>query len=136
MPVHLVPPDQAHRRIIDSEQVCAAIEALDDPGAIRAWTQRFSLLGDPTRLRLLVAIEAAGPISVSDLAVATGMTDDHVSQTLRFLRASQTVAADRDGRVVRYQLADPIIAELVVIATSRTTAAENNPSGGHSNRPR
>lgn len=117
MVVHLVPANQAHRRIIDGDNVCAAIEALGDPAAIQASAQRFSLLGDPTRLRILVAINSAGPISVSDLAVATGMTDDHVSQTLRYLRASKTVSAERDGRVVRYQIADPVIAGLVAAAT-------------------
>ena len=117
MSVHLVPADQAHRRIIDGDNVCAAIEALRDAGEVQAWAQRFSLLGDPTRLRLLIAIKAAGPISVSDLAVATGLTDDHVSQTLRFLRASQTVTAERDGKVVRYQLTDTVIADLVATAT-------------------
>jgi len=111
--MHLVPADHAHRRIIDGDQVCAAIEALQHGETIQASAQRFSILGDPTRLRLLVAIQAAGPISVSDLAVATALTDDHVSQTLRFLRASHTVTAERDGRIVRYQLTDPIVTQLV-----------------------
>ena len=128
-----MPADQAHRRIIDGDNVCAAIEALGDPAAIQASAHRFSLLGDPTRLRILVAINSAGPISVSDLAVATGMTDDHVSQTLRYLRASQTVSAERDGRVVRYQLADPVIAALVAAATTQTTGAPNNRSRAQSN---
>ena len=63
------------------------------------------MLGDPTRLRLLLCIKAAGPISVSDLAVAAELNDVTVSQTLRFLRAHQTVTTERDGRVIRYQLA-------------------------------
>jgi ArsR family transcriptional regulator, lead/cadmium/zinc/bismuth-responsive transcriptional repressor len=120
--VHLLPADRAQLRIIDGDQVCAAIEALHDGEAIRASAQRFSILGDPTRLRLLIAVGAAGPISVSDLAVATGMTDDHVSQTLRFLRASHTVTAERDGRIVRYQIADPIIARLATTATAKSTS--------------
>ena len=129
MSVHLVPADQAHRRIIDGDNVCAAIEALDDAGEVAVWTQRFSLLGDPTRLRLLIAITAAGPISVSDLAVATGLTDDHVSQTLRFLRASNTVTARRDGRINRYELADRNIAQLLRHATNPrpATAGETTP---------
>jgi hypothetical protein len=57
------------------------------------------------------------------------MTDDHVSQTLRFLRTSQTVTAERNGRVVRYKLADPPIAELVATATSPRATAPKNPSG-------
>ena len=111
--MHLVPAERAHRRIIDIEKVCEAIESLGDPESVRTWARRFAVLGDPTRLRLLVCIQAAGPISVSDLAVAVDLNEDTVSQTLRFLRANQTVAAERDGRVVRYRLDDEVIQELL-----------------------
>jgi DNA-binding transcriptional ArsR family regulator len=116
--MHLVPADRAHRRIIDEEKVCGAIEALDNPAAVQAWARRFALLGDPTRLRLLVCIQAAGLISVSDLAVAVDLNEDTVSQTLRFLRANQTVVTERNGRVIRYRLADAVIQELIAGVTS------------------
>jgi len=71
------------------------------------------MLADPTRLSLLTCIQAAGPISVSDLAAATGIADATVSQTLRYLRAWHAVEAEREGRVVRYRLVDEAIAELL-----------------------
>jgi ArsR family transcriptional regulator, lead/cadmium/zinc/bismuth-responsive transcriptional repressor len=111
--MHLLPAERAGHRIIDGERVCEAIEALGDPADIRVRAQQFALLGDPTRLTLLTCIEAAGPISVSDLAAATGINDTTVSQTLRYLRASEAVAAERDGRVIRYRLASPQIAALL-----------------------
>ena len=104
--MHLVPADRAEHRIIDGHRACEAIAALGDPGAVASWAQRFSLLSDPGRLSLLVCIRAAGPISVTDLAVATGMNDTTVSAALRLLRAAGLVAAQRDGRVIRYSLAD------------------------------
>lgn len=110
--VHLLPAERADRRIIDGERVCQAIAALDDAG-IEARAQRFAILADPTRLTVLTCIQAAGPISVSDLAAATGINDATVSQTLRYLRAAQTVSTERDGRVIRYQLADQAIAGLL-----------------------
>lgn len=93
--------------------MCEAIAALEDPTAIRERARRFALLADPTRLTLLTCIRAAEPISVSDLAAATGIADTTVSQTLRHLRATQTVEAERDGRVMRYRLADAAVAELI-----------------------
>ena len=99
--------------MIDDERVCEAIAALGDPEGLQRSAQRFHLLGDPTRLRLLVCIRAAEPISVSDLAVATGLNDDHVSQSLRFLRAAGAVTTERDGKVVRYLLADTAIKGLL-----------------------
>jgi len=112
-PVHLLPAERSGHRVIDGERVCAAIEALGDPAAIRARARVFALLGDPTRLTLLTCIQAAGPISVSDLAAATGINDTTVSQTLRYLRASEAVTAERDGRVIRYRLASPQLAALL-----------------------
>ncbi len=93
--------------------MCQAIAALGSQEAIQARAQRFAVLGDPTRLMLLTCIQAAGPISVSDLAAATGVNDTTVSQTLRYLRASQIVSAERDGRIIRYRLADPSVAALL-----------------------
>ena len=74
----------------------------------------FAILADPTRLALLTCIKAAGPNSVSDLAAATGVNDTTVSQTLRYLRAARTVSTERDGRIIRYRLADDRIAALLV----------------------
>ena len=111
--VHLLPAERAGHRVIDGERVCEAIEALGDPAAIHARARVFALLGDPTRLTLLTCIQAAGPISVSDLAAATGINDTTVSQTLRYLRASDAVAAERDGRIIRYRLASTRITTLL-----------------------
>jgi ArsR family transcriptional regulator, lead/cadmium/zinc/bismuth-responsive transcriptional repressor len=112
--VHLLPAEQSGHRVIDGERVCEAIAAITCPSVdIQARAKTFALLGDPTRLALLTCIKAAGPISVSDLSAATGLNDTTVSQTLRYLRAAQVVTAERDGRVIRYHLADGPVAALL-----------------------
>lgn len=99
--------------MLDGELVCEALGAIGESGDIGAWAQRFKILADPSRLTLLLCIHRAGPISVTDLAVAAGMNDTAVSQALRLLRAGGTVAAKRDGRVVRYELADELTGSLL-----------------------
>jgi ArsR family transcriptional regulator, lead/cadmium/zinc/bismuth-responsive transcriptional repressor len=111
--VHLLPAERSGHRVIDGERVCQAIAALDEPDVIHERARQFAVLADPTRLMILTCIQVAGPISVSDLAAATGINDTTVSQTLRYLRATQTVTTERDGRVIRYQLADTPIAALL-----------------------
>lgn len=111
--MHRLPAERAHQRVIDGERVCRAIASLEHPAAIRERARRFALLADPTRLTLLSCIDTVGPISVSDLAAATGIADTTVSQTLRFLRANQTVTAERDGRVIRYRVADSSVRALL-----------------------
>ncbi|AXI78370.1 ArsR/SmtB family transcription factor [Peterkaempfera bronchialis] len=111
--MHLVPAERAAHRTIDGHRVCEAIEAIGDPGEVRAWADRFALLADPGRLALLLALHRVGPVAVSDLAVATGMKDTAVSQALRLLRAAGVAAGEKDGRVVRYRLVDPQVAALL-----------------------
>lgn len=109
--VHLVPRG---RRIIEGDhRLCDAIAAVSDQPALERWAEVFALLGDPSRLALLISIRRAGRICVSDLAAATALKEATVSQALRLLRSRGVVTADRDGRLVRYALADDHVAELV-----------------------
>ena len=111
--MHLVPAQRAHLRTIDEHRACEAIEGIGDPARLAVWSRRFAVLGDPSRLALLLGIHRAGPICVSDLVVATGLQDSTVSQALRLLRAHGLVSAERDGRVIRYRLADDSVHELL-----------------------
>ncbi|HUZ22348.1 MAG TPA: metalloregulator ArsR/SmtB family transcription factor [Streptosporangiaceae bacterium] len=111
--MHLLPADRADCRVIDEDRVCQAIAALGAPETVRSQADLFAVLADPTRLTLLTCISAAGPISVSDLAAATGLHDTTVSQALRHLRAAQVVTPQRDGRIIRYQLTDRRVGELL-----------------------
>jgi DNA-binding transcriptional ArsR family regulator len=63
-------------------------------------------LASPRRLEILHVV-ARGPIEVGHLAQAIGATQPNVSQHLAVLRAAGIVEAERDGREVRYRLADP-----------------------------
>ena len=117
--MHLVPTGDAARRVIDEEHVCDAIRGINGAGGVPDAAERFGIVGDPTRLTILLAIYHAGPIAVSDLAVAGNLQDTTVSQALRILRAKGVVTAVRDGRVMRYQLADERIAELLELVSPR-----------------
>ena len=121
--MHLVPAERAQQPSIDEHRACEAIEGLGDLGQVAAWAARFSLLSDPNRLALLLCIRHAGPISVTDLALATGMNATTVSQSLRLLKTAQAVTGIRDGRVIRYQLADPVLGTALALAAPATASA-------------
>lgn len=106
-------PARPEREPIDPDRFEAALSGLGDPATVRDWAERFSVLADPSRLTLLVCIHYAGEICVSDLAAAARMSDTAVSQALRLLRAHGLVTAHRTGRVIRYQLADAAVHELI-----------------------
>lgn len=63
-------------------------------------------LASPRRLEILHRL-AEGPCEVSRLVEDLGISQPNVSQHLSVLRAAGLVDAERDGREVRYRLADP-----------------------------
>ena len=65
----------------------------------------FHLLGDPTRLRIVLSCLAA-PIAVGDIATGLQLSSSLVSHHLRLLRAARIVKAERQGKQVFYSTAD------------------------------
>ena len=62
-------------------------------------------LASPRRLEILHVL-AGGPLEVGRVAEAIGASQPNVSQHLAVLRAAGVVEAERDGREVRYRVAD------------------------------
>jgi DNA-binding transcriptional ArsR family regulator len=80
------------------------IPALSDDEAARL-ADMFRLLGDPSRLRILLAC-LARPTAVGAIAEQTGLSISLVSHHLRLLRAARLVRAARQGKQVFYEGAD------------------------------
>ena len=64
------------------------------------------VLASPRRLEILHRL-AAGPLEVGRLATELGASQPNVSQHLAVMRSAGMVDAEREGREVRYRLADP-----------------------------
>ncbi|MCU1535101.1 MAG: transcriptional regulator [Glaciihabitans sp.] len=74
------------------------------------------MLADATRVRLILALSAAGEMSVNHLADITGKSPAAVSQHLAKLRLARIVLARQDGTRVFYRLADEHAQQLVSAA--------------------
>jgi DNA-binding transcriptional ArsR family regulator len=72
----------------------------------------FHLLGDATRLRIVLAC-LEQPIAVGDIAAALALSSSLVSHHLRLLRAARIVKAERQGKQVFYSAADAHISGLL-----------------------
>ena len=72
----------------------------------------FRLLGDPTRLKIVLACLNES-ISVGDIAAQLGLSGSLVSHHLRLLRAAAIVRADRHGKQVFYAAADDHVRRVV-----------------------
>ena len=75
--------------------------------------ERLAAFSDPTRLRLLIAIHAAPGSPVKDLASATGLAPNTVTQSLVSLRVAGLVERQQDGRLARWTLSDAAAHQLL-----------------------
>ncbi|MHA6689713.1 ArsR/SmtB family transcription factor [Devosia sp. A449] len=74
--------------------------------------ETYRLLGDPTRLRVLLACLPA-PIAVGDIAKAVNASPSLVSHHLRLLRGARLVRGTRQNKQVFYETADEHIAHML-----------------------
>jgi DNA-binding transcriptional ArsR family regulator len=65
----------------------------------------FRLMGDPTRLRIILACWA-DPISVGEIATRLELSPSLVSHHLRLLRAARVLRAERRGKQMFYSALD------------------------------
>jgi DNA-binding transcriptional ArsR family regulator len=73
--------------------------------------ERFRLLGDPFRLRLLQALSDA-EMSVGELVVVTSGAQANVSKQLQMLLRAGFVERRKEGLRVYYRIADPSVFRL------------------------
>jgi DNA-binding transcriptional ArsR family regulator len=82
----------------------------DDDAA--ALADLFRLLGDPSRLRIVVSCLRT-PLAVSDIADRLGLSVSLVSHHLRLLKGARLVRADRQGKQVYYVADDAHVRRMV-----------------------
>jgi len=84
----------------------------DTDDAVDQMADLFHLLGDPTRLRIVLAC-LAQPTAVGEIAATLALSSSLVSHHLRLLRAARIVKAERQGKQVFYAAADAHIGTLL-----------------------
>jgi DNA-binding transcriptional ArsR family regulator len=121
-----VPARQAEG-FVDGPRVRRARRALVSPDAATELAETFSLLGDPTRTRILHALSVE-ELCVSDLAGLLGISPSAASHQLRLLRDRRLVAVRREGKHLYYHLQDDHIRTLVEMGlTHAAEEAESRP---------
>ena len=73
--------------------------------------QRFRVLGEPMRLRLLDRLRA-GAATVGELQEAVGASQQNVSKHLGILHSAGMVRREKRGTSVVYAISDPAVFEL------------------------
>ncbi|MFM2143389.1 MAG: hypothetical protein RLZZ476_1933, partial [Verrucomicrobiota bacterium] len=76
---------------------------------IASW---FRTLAEPSRLKILRALEEGGELNISELVEATGLTQANVSRHVQSLADAGMVGRRKVGLAVICFIADPSITEL------------------------
>ena len=72
----------------------------------------FAALGDPTRLKLVARLCAAGPSSISQLTGGATVTRQAITKHLRALELAGVAKSERVGREVLWELETQKLAEV------------------------
>lgn len=106
------PPDTCEVYIIDEGAVRRAREEMAGEATVEALAATFKILGDPTRLRIVMALQHA-ELCVCALSSLLGVTPSAVSHQLRLLRQHRLVKFRREGKMAYYSLDDDHIVSLL-----------------------
>ncbi len=106
------PADLCDVELIDADRVRRIVREF--PAEIDELAGLYRALGDPTRLKMALAL-ASAELCVCDLAAAVGASSSGVSHHLRLLKAMRLVRARREGKMVYYRLDDDHVREMLAV---------------------
>ncbi|WP_289197433.1 metalloregulator ArsR/SmtB family transcription factor [uncultured Dubosiella sp.] len=112
--------------VYDEEKVACALRHLPCETHIESLSTFYKIMGDPTRLMLLMALEA-GELCASDLANVTNMSRSAVSHQLKTLRQAKLVKSRRDGKIIFYELDDEHIHSVLKVALEHIKEDRHDP---------
>ncbi len=113
--IHL-PDDGCEVRMIHPDRVETLRQVLLDSDEATVLAERFKLLSDPSRLRMIYALLEAGELCVCDLAACVDTTESATSHQLRQLRLAGLVRSRKEGRTVYYRVDDTHVRLLLDVA--------------------
>ncbi|AWK76733.1 transcriptional regulator (plasmid) [Rhodococcus oxybenzonivorans] len=99
-------PSIAEGHPVDPARVAHARERLLSRDDAARLSSILSLLADPTRTRVIYALDVAEELCVGDIALTLDLGEDAVGYALRILRTAGMVTRRKAGRTVYYRLAD------------------------------
>lgn len=100
---------------VHTKKVASARKAIHDGNTILGMSETFKVLGDPTRLRICLAL-AKEELCVCDLATLLSLTESAASHQLRIMKTLRLVKYRRDGKMAYYMLDDEHIEDLIRLA--------------------
>ena len=99
----------------DPLRIEEAQKKMPDTSSIEQLADFYKVMGDTTRLKLLMALET-GEFCASDLANVSQTTRSAVSHQLKTLKSNKLVKSRKEGKTVYYSLDDEHIHSVLKVA--------------------
>lgn len=100
---------------VNEEHVNVVIENLPVEDDIVDASDIFKILGDPSRLRIAIALSIK-ELCVGDVAAIMEISQSGVSHQLRLMKKNRIVKSRREGKMIYYSLDDEHIKHIIDIA--------------------
>lgn len=84
----------------------------DQPNITRG-AELLKVLGNPVRLGVILELEDHGERCVHELVASLDVSQPLMSQHLRVLRSANLIVGRRDGKEIRYAIADDHVIHIV-----------------------
>ena len=97
---------------VDEEKINSIRANMKSQEIINSLSETFSVLSDPTRLKIVLALSDA-ELCVCDIANLLSMSNSAISHQLRILRNLRLVKYEKRGKMVYYSLDDFHIENLI-----------------------
>jgi DNA-binding transcriptional ArsR family regulator len=101
-----MPADRCDLLCLDLERAEALREAAPAVAETEGLAALAKGLGDPTRVRLAMALREGGELCVCDLSWIVERAENLVSHHLRLMRTAGVARSRRDGKMVLYSLSE------------------------------
>jgi len=100
---------------VNQENVDKVLENLPSDHDIVDISEIFNLLGDPTRMRILLALRIK-ELCVGDISALMDISQSGVSHQLRSLKKARIIKGRREGKMIYYSLDDDHIDHVISTA--------------------
>ena len=100
--------------LVDRHEALAARKAIHGDATLRGLSEVFKVLGDPTRLKICLAL-SHHELCVSDLAAVADISESAVSHQLRLMKTMRLVRYRKEGKMTYYMLDDDHIEQLITL---------------------
>ncbi len=108
---------------VHEEQVLKIRDIITSPELILHMSDIFKVLGDPTRLKIVLALQEE-ELCVCDLTAITDLPQSSVSHHLQALRKHNLVTHRRQGKMTFYSLSDHHVHALLAVSKDHASEAK------------